>query len=201
VIGTVKGRKRDENGKLIGHWHTNPLLDTSEYEVAFPDGSVEIYQANRIAEEIYQSVDKDGYLVDEIRDIIDHKKDASAMNVDDSFVDLRGQKTMKKTTRGWKLLVKWKNGDTSWETLADLKEAYPVKVAEYAKERKLLYEPVFQWWVPHTLKKKDRILKKIQKRTVRRKMRNSGSRSRGLWMSSERLTLIAKQERPTGGML
>ncbi|MFM7530856.1 MAG: hypothetical protein ACKO63_20630 [Nodosilinea sp.] len=174
VIGTVKGRKRDSDGKLLGHWNTNPLLDTSVYEVEFTDGSVEAYQANRIAEEIYQSVDKDGYLVDEIKEIMDHKKDASAMQVDDSFVEIRGRKSMKRTTRGWKLLVEWKNGDTSWETLADLKEAYPVKVAEYARDRKLVHEAFFQWWVPYTLKKKDRILQKIQRRTVRRKNEKFG---------------------------
>ncbi len=32
-------RKRDNNGNLIGHAHTNPLLDTRIYEVQFPDGA------------------------------------------------------------------------------------------------------------------------------------------------------------------
>jgi hypothetical protein len=35
-------------------------------------------------------------------------------------------------TKGWKLCVKWKDGTASWEWLTDLKESYPIKVAEFA---------------------------------------------------------------------
>jgi hypothetical protein len=37
--GTVKRRKRDEDGNPVGRRHDNPLLDTSEYEVEFLDGA------------------------------------------------------------------------------------------------------------------------------------------------------------------
>ena len=174
VLGTVKGRKRGPDGEFIGTWESNPILDTSVYEVELDDGSIECYLANQIAEEIYQRVDDDGYLVDEIKDIVDHKKDASAVAGDDSFVDVRGQRKLRRTTKGWKLLVEWKSGDSSWESLADLKEAYPVKVAEYALGRKIMTEPAFAWWAPHVLKKKDRILKMLQKRIVKRKNEKFG---------------------------
>ena len=35
-----------------------------------------------------------------------------------------------------------------------MKESHPVKVAEYARVRGIDKEPVFEWWVPHTLKKR-----------------------------------------------
>ena len=94
-------------------------------------------------------------MVDKIKDIVDHKKDVSAVAGDDSFIDVRGQRKMQRTTKGWKLLVEWKSGDSMWESLADLKEAYPVRDAEYALRRKILSEPAFAWWASHVLKKKD----------------------------------------------
>jgi hypothetical protein len=47
-----------------------------------------------------------------------------------------------KTTKGWHLCVEWKDGTTSWERLADLKESNPVEVAEYAAT-KILHDEQF----------------------------------------------------------
>ena len=38
----------------------------------------------------------------------------------------------RRTTEGYYLCVKWKDGSTLWEHLKDLKESYPVQVAEFA---------------------------------------------------------------------
>ena len=132
-------------------------MDSSICEVKFDDGLIESYFANQIAEEIYQRVDTDGYLVDEIKDIVDHKTDGSAVSSDEAYIEVNGQRRMRRTTKGWKLLVvvEWKSGNSSWETLADMKEAYPVKVAKYAIAKKIASMPGFQWWVPHTIRKKD----------------------------------------------
>ena len=56
----------------------------------------------------------------------------------------------KVTTRGWELLVQWKDGSVSWEKLKDLKESNPVEVAEYAVANRIVEEPAFTWLVPHT---------------------------------------------------
>ena len=60
------------------------------------------------------------------------------------------------------------NGSTSWEALKDLKESNPVEVAEYAVGAKLVSEPAFAWWVPFTLKRRDRIIAKIDARFVKK---------------------------------
>ena len=39
---------------------------------------------------------------------------------------------VRKTIKGWQLCIRWKDGTTSWERLADLKESYPIEVAEYS---------------------------------------------------------------------
>jgi hypothetical protein len=36
--GEVIRRRRDSNGNPIGRRNLNPILDTREYEVLFPDG-------------------------------------------------------------------------------------------------------------------------------------------------------------------
>ena len=45
-----------------------------------------------------------------------------------------------------------------------MKESHPVEVAEYARARGIDKEPAFEWWVPHTLKKRQVILAALKKR-------------------------------------
>jgi hypothetical protein len=54
VTGRVIRRKRDNEGNLIGKSHTNPLLDTSLFDVEFDDGYIEAFAANVIAENRYR---------------------------------------------------------------------------------------------------------------------------------------------------
>jgi len=46
--------------------------------------------------------------------------------------------------------------------LKDLKESYPVKMAEYAVANKILEEPAFAWWARKVLRKRDRIIMKVK---------------------------------------
>jgi hypothetical protein len=50
-----------------------------------------------------------------------------------------------------------------WENLADLKESHPIETAKYAKILGIDHEPAFNWWVPHVLRKKDRIISLLRK--------------------------------------
>ena len=43
-----------------------------------------------------------------------------------------GRRKMQKTTIGWRLLVRWKDGTKSWIDLNELKESHPIEVAEFA---------------------------------------------------------------------
>lgn len=54
----------------------------------------------------------------------------------------------KLTTRGWELLVEWKDGSSDWVSSKDLKESYPVELALYATNRGIQDEPAFAWLVP-----------------------------------------------------
>jgi hypothetical protein len=92
---------------------------------------------------MYSQVDAEGQKYSLLDEIIDHKSDGNALSRDDSF--LLDASTVRRTRKGWKLLVNWKNGSSDWISLADLKESYPVQVAEYAVSNKIVSEPAFAW--------------------------------------------------------
>jgi hypothetical protein len=73
---------------------------------------------------------------------------------------------MKRSTIGWQVCCQWKDGSTSWENLADLKESHPLETAEYAVTQGIDHKPAFNWWVPHVLKKRDRIISLVHKQTT-----------------------------------
>ena len=154
---------RGLDGKAIGRAHANPLFDTREYEVEFTDGTRKKYQANITAENMFKQVDNEGnqYLL--LQEITDHRKDNSAIPISDGTVQSsNGTVKPKVMTRGWFLLVQWHDGSTSWERLADLKQSNPIEVAEYAVVNRLVEEPAFKWWVPHVIKRRNRIISKVK---------------------------------------
>ena len=143
TLGRVTRRLRDTNGIPIGRSNIFPVLDTRLYEVEFDDGAVAEYSANIIAENIYARTDPNGFYQVEMKSIVDHKKDSSALSLEDAKFTLKGTNHYRKTTKGWKLCVLWKDGSTSWERLSDLKESFPLDVAEYAVESGIDSEPAF----------------------------------------------------------
>jgi hypothetical protein len=163
--GRVVKRSRGPEGEPIGRAHANPLFDTREYEIEFTDGSYEKYQANVIAENMYAQVINEGrqYLL--LQEITDHKMDGSAIpKSDGSIHSTNGQIKPKLTTRGWFLLVQWRDRSTSWEKLKDLKKCNPVEVAEYAIANRIVDEPAFTWWVPHVIRRRNHIISKVKSR-------------------------------------
>jgi hypothetical protein len=64
-------------------------------------------------------------------------------------------------TKGWKLLIKWKDGSETWMKLCNMKEAHLIEVAEFAKACGINREPAFAWWVPYMLWKCDVILSAV----------------------------------------
>ena len=165
--GKVKSRKRNSDGNLVGRADPNPVKDTRTYEVEFPDGEVAELTANAIAEAMYASCDDDGneYLLFDC--IVDHKKSDKALTKKTQPMSHNGKECMRRTTAGWHLCVQWLDGSTSWQSLKDLKESYPLQVAEYAVMQGIEDEPAFNWWVTFVLKKRERIIKAVKGRQAR----------------------------------
>ena len=168
LTGKVSRRKRDADGNLIGKAHHHPLLDSRLYLVEFPDGKEAEYAANLIAESMIAQCDLDGNQHLLLNAVVDHVKSNKAVSKADGMITVRGRRTPRKTTKGWKLCVEWKDGTTSWEDLSLLKEHNPVEIAEYAVAHEIDDEPAFAWWVPYTLRKRDRIISAVNKRYWKR---------------------------------
>ncbi len=163
--GRVVKRSRGLDGRPIGRSHANPLFDTREYDIEFTDGTMEKHTANVIAENMYAQVDDEGHQYLILDEIIDHRKDATAVPISDgTYRTPSGTERAKVTTRGWYIVVRWKDGFMSEERLVDLKDSNPVELAEYAVANRLVEEPAFKWWVPFTIRRRNRIISKVKKR-------------------------------------
>ena len=114
---------------------------------------------------MYSQVDSEGFRYNLLDSIIDHQTDGNAVQKGEEYaVTKRGQSRLRRTTTGWKLLILWKDGTQQWAPMEDIKASHPVEVAEYAQSRSLTDEPAFKWWVPYTLKKRDRIIASVNSR-------------------------------------
>jgi hypothetical protein len=155
------------DGNLVGVANSNPIKDTRTYEVEFPDGEIAELTANAIAEAMYAQCDDDGneYLLFDC--IVDHKKSDKALTNATQGFSHNGKECMRRSTVGWHLCVQWLDGSTSWQSLRDLKESYPLQVAEYAVTQGIDSEPAFNWWVPFVLKKRERIIKAVKGREAK----------------------------------
>ena len=125
----VVNRTHDLKGVPIGQRNNNPLLDTRIYDLQFPDGKIEQHTANTIAECIYSDIDDEGHTYTMMNELTNHKKDDTALKADEaSYFDRSGKLHNKPTTKGWQIEVDWKDGTSSWCTLSDIKESYPVRL-------------------------------------------------------------------------
>ena len=136
--GSVKQQARDAKGELFGTRNSNPILDTRSYEVEFPDGDVSEFTANVIAENMFLQCDDAGNQYRLMSRIVDHKSNDKAVSKSDQYVVIRVRQLPRKTTVEWKMCIEWRDGSTSWERLSDMKETYPVLVAEYATAQEII---------------------------------------------------------------
>jgi hypothetical protein len=193
----VVKRMKDGDGNPVGVSHANPLQDTRVYEVAFPDGSTAEYGANLIATAMFaQQVDGEGRSYQILDEIVDHRQTSVPLESDVTHVKIRGRQHPIRTTKGWELCVLWKNGDTSWEQLKDMKEANPIETAEYAVAKGISNAPAFNWWALHTLKKRDVIISAVRARFSSAETTNSVSRYLPTLLNLEHS--ISKMGTPSG---
>jgi hypothetical protein len=155
-----------------GSYADNPMLNSIVYEVEFPDGQTKEYAANMIAENMLSQVDSDRYSTTLMQGFVDYKKDDSTAisKADKWVITARGQRRLRKSTVGWKMLVQWRDGSETWIPLKDMKESHPVETAEFAKARGIDDEVVFAYWVPYTLRKRDVIISAMKSRCNKRKV-------------------------------
>jgi hypothetical protein len=72
-------RKREMDGTVRGRANANPMSDTRNYEIEFPDGRSDEYTANVITENMYAQCDIEGRHYNLVEGIIDHITDGHAV--------------------------------------------------------------------------------------------------------------------------
>ena len=129
----VTKRLKDANGIPIWTADDNPLLDTRMHEVEYFDGECASLSANHIAENLFAQVDDEGTGQVLMTEIIDYRTNRQEVKHQDAFIMMRtGTNRRRETTKGWEILIEWKDGSTNWVALEDIKESYPVQLAEIA---------------------------------------------------------------------
>ena len=158
--------KRDARGNPVGCANNIPIMDLCVYCIEFDDGDVSELTANVIAELMHASCDGEGneYLIMDL--FVGHRSNAKAVYKDGQRMAHKGCNSLHCSTVGWHLCVQWKDGSTSWQFLKDLKEAYPLAVAEYAVLQGIDNEPAFNWWVNTVLRKRKHIIALVKKRSA-----------------------------------
>ena len=89
------------DGKPIGTYNQNPILDSRMYEVEVPDGLMDEYYHMILLEKLLSQVDKGGREFMPMKEIADHNIEKYA---------IREWKKGIITTKLWNLLVEWKHG-------------------------------------------------------------------------------------------
>ena len=124
---------------------------------------MEILSANIIAENLLSQVDSEGHINCLLDEIVDHRCDNTAMSSSDNMYQDENDVTHQRyTTKGWQIYVQWKDGSSIWVAMKDIKNSYPVELAEYAITAGIDNLPAFSWWIPYTLTERSRILSKLK---------------------------------------
>ncbi len=117
----ITKRLRDKDGLPIGTANDNPILDTRIYEVEYLDGHKASLAANAIAENLFAQIDDEGNRFVTFDSIMAHRVDGTETKDEDAFIiSSNGGRRRKETTKGWEILIQWKDGTTTWETLKDV---------------------------------------------------------------------------------
>ena len=159
----VKKRVIDDDGKPKGIRTNNYMTDTAEYVVADLDGYEEVITVNVIAKNLLAQTDDEGSRHLMLDEILDVKMDKDAVPKERGLrANHHGTTTRICTLKGSHVLARWKGGMTEWVELKDMKDSYPIEMAKFAVASQIPDEPAFAWWVPYTMKKRNRIISKIE---------------------------------------
>ena len=201
ITGTVRRRKQNSDGNLIGNHSQNPLLDSRAYEIEFQDSHVAEYAVNLLAEAMLSHCNDEGHHILQNDKIIEHAKNHKVVEVETSQTGEPSHRKQRPchTTKGCYFCINWRDGTTSWHPLSELEESFPIEVAKYAVNNHLDKEAAFACWVPHIPRKIG--LSRRSKLNIGNTLINMGQRCQNLfkkqysWMNKMAITFGGQQLR------
>ena len=66
------------------------------------------------------------------------------------------------TKKGWEICVLWMDGSTDWIALKDLKQSYPIELAEFFQLHVIHKKAAFAWWIPYAERKRKMMISKLK---------------------------------------
>ena len=94
---------------------------------------------------------------------MDHSVDGIKNIHQDTFIiSKNGRKRKNETIKGWELLIQWEHSLMTWESMNDVKQCYPLQLYECSHQAQISQETAFSWWVPHVMKKRNKIISKVK---------------------------------------
>jgi hypothetical protein len=108
---------------------------------------------------MFAQVDSEGRQYQILDEIIDHRKDNTAVPISEGMIQgPNGEMKPKITTQGHEFLCSFKDGSMDWVKLKDLKESNGIEIAKFIVANCLVEEPAFKWWVPKVLQNNRNLL-------------------------------------------
>ena len=137
---------KDANVSPNGVANENPILDSQMYELEYNEGHNASLAANIIAENLFAQVDQAGNRFTILYSITGTRTDGTQVLQKDTFVHTStGTKIIVNTTQIWEIFIQCKDVSTTWNTLKNVKDLYPVQMDEFAVENRISEEPEFSW--------------------------------------------------------
>ena len=114
---------RDENVIPIVRHRYNPIVDIRVYEVEYLHGHKASLASNTISENIFSQVDEEVNILVIFDDIVDHSVyGTETMHQDALIVSKNGGNRGRENNKGWKIMIQWKDGSTTWERMKYINE-------------------------------------------------------------------------------
>ena len=141
--GCVTNQAQDNDGNSTGKANPTPILDLRKYVVEFQDDNEDELMDNAIAQSMYSQCDYDSnqYLM------IDYMVDFRHITTDLCYYEKNfvqnGGTYRDRSTSIWQMCCQWKDGATSQQKLADLKESNLIETVEYVIFQNLQGDPAF----------------------------------------------------------
>ena len=128
----------DKDGLPIDRYRNNSILYTIMYKVEYKDRHKALLVAIAIIDNMLAHVDGEENQHVLFQDIVDHRYDSTEVKEQYAFITTHtGMNYCRKTTKGIEFLIQWKDGSTAWVTLKDMKNSYPVQMAEYVVHHRI----------------------------------------------------------------
>ena len=113
------------------------------YEAGYAESEKSLFSDNLIIENMFAQIHEEGNLHMMMDKITDYWFDETAVKSQDAFVTTSsGTERRSQTTQGVSMCIKWHDGNTTWVSLNDSKEAYHFQLADSP------WQLIFPWILP-----------------------------------------------------